>query len=294
MEITNKVLVTGIKGFIGIHLCRHLKEVGIPVASSNTNYEKYLDVTKMDQLQFDEVGAIVHLAAKSAVTYSMKNPYETYHTNILGTLNLLEFARLHDIPKFIFVSTYVYGPPKYLPVDEAHPVNPHSHYNRSKLIAEQLCENYSNDVGINITVLRPFYVYGPGSKPDSFIASAIQQIVKNGRVILSGRHTKRDFLFINDFIGLFVSILNKFPDNYNVYNVGYGKSYTLKEASHILAKLLDKKITISYDNKMRPDDIIDMVADNSKVSREFKWKPSIGLEKGLELTVRNSKHTGIC
>ena len=80
-------------------------------------------------------------------------------------------------------------------------------------------------------------------------------------------------------------MLKKFPSGYNLYNVGFGKSCTLTNVAEILAKLLNKKISVQYDNKMRPDDITDMVADISKVSREFNWKPSTSLEQGLEKTV---------
>ena len=79
----------------------------------------------------------------------------------------------------------------------------------------------------------------------------------------------------------------KFPKGYNIYNVGYGKSYTLTEVSQILAKLLNKKIAIYHDNDMRPGDVVDMVADISKISNEFNWKPSTSLEQGLELTVKH-------
>ena len=150
-----KALVTGSKGFIGKHLCGRLREVGIDVVAGDSNKRDYVDVSDMNRLKtLERVEVIIHLAAKTSVTTSIKDPYQTYRTNVLGTLNLLELARLQNIPKFIFSSTYVYGQPKYLPVDENHPVNPHSHYHQSKLIAEKLCENYSKSFGINIVTLR--------------------------------------------------------------------------------------------------------------------------------------------
>ena len=285
---TDKVLVTGSKGFVGKNLCRHLVEVGNSIISSSNNGNN-LDVTNMNQLQsIEEVQAIIHLAAKVGVTYSIDNAHMTYYTNLLGTLNLLEFARLRNVRRFIFVSTYVYGQPKYLPIDEKHPINPHSPYNKSKLLAEQLCQNYSHDFGIDIVTLRPFYIYGPEPSSYSFISSAIRQINQNGKVLLSGENTKRDFLFISDFVNLLEIILDKFPNGYNLYNVGYGTSHTLREVSEILAKLLNKQITIAYDNESRPGDITNMVADISKVSNAFNWKPMVSIDKGLKLTIQNS------
>ena len=77
---------------------------------------------------------------------------------------------------------------------------------------------------------------------------------------------------------------------YNVYNVGYGMSYSLKEVSELLAKILNREIAINYDEQMRRGDIISTVADISKVSKAFNWKPSIDLEKGLNFIVKNSNN----
>ena len=157
------------------------------------------------------------------------------------------------------------------------------------MLAEQLCQNYSHEFGIDVVTLRPFYIYGPESRSNSFISSAIRQINENGKVLLSGKHTKRDFLFISDFVNLLEIILDQFPNGYNLYNIGYGTSHTLRKVSEILAKLLNKKkITIDYDNESRPDDVINMEADISKVSIAFNWKPMVSIDKGLKLTIQNS------
>ena len=282
----NKVLVTGSKGFVGKHLCNRLSKNGLSVVSGDKNDDNKFNVTDMDHLQFiEDVEAIIHLAAKSNVVYSYNNTYNTYHTNVLGTLNILEFARMRNIRKLIFVSTYVYGEPKYLPVDEKHPINPHSPYHNSKLLAEHICENYSHHFGIDVVTLRPFYLYGPNFRSDSFISSVIRQIKENGKVLLSGDRTQRDFLFIDDFINLLAIILNKFPRGYNVFNVGSGTSHTLKEVAEIIAKLMNKKIIINYDKESRPNDTIYMKADISKVSNSFNWKPLVDINKGLKLTI---------
>ena len=167
MNKISKILLTGSKGFIGTHLYKRLSEVGIKIQtgdrSSNNGHDdnqenSNIDITDIEKLHSFQEGAeaIIHLAAKASVPDSFNKPYENYYTNILGTLNLLEFARLRNIRKFIFISTYIYGQPKYLPVDEKHQVNPHSPYQTSKLIAEQLCQNYSKDFGIDVVTLPTF------------------------------------------------------------------------------------------------------------------------------------------
>jgi UDP-glucose 4-epimerase len=285
MKISN-VLVTGSSGFVGNHLCRRLRDLGTNVIRTSPNDEKKLDVTDTNQIRsIADAGieAVVHLAAKTSVTSALKDPFQPYYTNIFGTLNLLELCRTSDIKKFIFMSSYVYGQPRYLPIDETHPVNPHSPYHKSKLIAEQLCKNYSLDFDLDIVTLRPFLLYGPSAKPYMFVSTVIQEIKNNGKVFLSGKHTSRDFLFISDFLELLTTILHEFPKGYNLYNVGYGESHELEEVTQILAKLLNKKITIDYNSQVRPGDVTKMIADISKVSNAFHWKPRVGICQGLEM-----------
>ncbi len=258
------------------------------ITDYQSNEKKSINVLEKDQFQnIENVDAIIHLAAKTSTINSINNPYETYYTNIGGTLNLLDFAREREIKKIINISTYVYGKPIYLPIDEKHPINPHTPYNKSKIISENLCKYYSQDYGINIVTLRPFYIYGPLSSTLSFIPSIIQQINKNGNVFLSQENTKRDFLFIDDFINLILKILNKFPNGYNVYNVGYGKSNSLEEIIKIIEKIMNIKTNIHYDKSIRPNDILEMVADITQVTKSFDWKPQIELEEGIRITLKN-------
>jgi len=137
--------------------------------------------------------------------------------------------------------------------------------------------------------LRPFYVYGPNCRNRSLIPSIIKQIKKNGKVQLSGKKVKRDFLFVTDFVNLIEKILQDFPKGYNIYNVGYGKSYSLSQVAEGLARLFGMKIEIEFSKVTRPD-VSDMVADIRKVSKEFNWKPTIDIKKGLQLIVQGSSN----
>jgi nucleoside-diphosphate-sugar epimerase len=287
-----KVFVTGEKGFIGSNIIKYFQKSGITNANNQNNSKKTtksrINILEKNQLQqIENVDAIVHLASKTSIKNSINNPYETYYTNIIGTLNILDFAKERKISQIINISTYVYGKPIYLPIDEKHPIHPHSPYNKSKILAENLCKNYSKDYGIDIVTLRPFYIYGPLSNPHSFIPLIIQQIRKNGKVFLSQENTKRDFLFIDDFINLISKILNNFPEGYNVYNVGSGKSNRLEDIINVIEKIMHQEIEIHYDKSIRPNDIIEMVADITQITKIFDWKPQIDIEKGLEYTLEN-------
>ena len=200
---------------------------------------------------------------------------------------MLEFARIRKIKKFIYVSTYVYDEPQYIPIDEKHDVNPHSPYNTSKLLSEKICQDYSQHFGINIVTLHPFYVYGPNSRDRSLIPSIISQIKKEGSVTLSRKKVKRDFLFVTDFIYRIEKILQDFPKGYNFYNVANGRTYSLNQVADDLASLLGKKIKIQFSKSTIPD-ISEMRTDITKVSKAFNWRPIINIRKGLRLIVEDS------
>lgn len=293
------ILITGINGFIGKKLSRelHNKKNGIVLGYDRSIINKAkkgsvnsnLDITSQkffSDYRDQKIDFIIHLAAKTSIEDSIKNPYKTFFTNVTGTLNMLEFARIKDIKNFIFISTYLYGKPEYLPVDENHPLKPHSPYNKSKFLAEKVCEYYSLEYGINVVSLRPFYVYGPNNKESSLIPKIIKRIYNGEVVVLNGLKTKRDFLYIDDFVELIPKILRNFPKKNNVYNVGYGVSYSIRDVAKKIARLLNKEITVQF-KKNKSNEITDMTADISKVSREFDWKPKINLDLGLKLIVQN-------
>jgi UDP-glucose 4-epimerase len=279
-----KILVTGHAGFIGSHIVKKLESKGTVLTGGKKN-EPFLNVLEKSQLsRLAEVDTVIHLAAKTSIPNSLSNPYDTYYTNVVGTLNILDYAIKKKIKNIIYVSTYVYGHPKYIPINENHPLRPHSPYNKSKLISEKLCKFYSEDYALNIVTLRPFYIYGP-SHNSSFVSSSIRKVINNEKVILSSKNTRRDFLFIDDFINLIDKILINFPKGYHVYNVGYGKSYSLEDILRVIESITNKKIDIQYDSSFRPNDIVESVANIDKVMRKFKWRPTIDIEEGLRLTI---------
>ena len=273
-------------GEVAEHPCVYLITTFLPSLDKG---ESRADLTVFPAVKdLQEAEVVVHLASKTDLAESVRSPHITYYTNILSTLNLLEMARQKGIWKFIFVSTYLYGHPQYLPIDENHPLSPHSPYNKSKFLAEQICKEYSSDYGIHVTILRPFYLYGPNPRPSSFIHSAISGAILDQSVMLSGKNIKRDFLYVDDFVNLIILILGNFPTGLNIYNVGYGKSFTLEEVLSKIGSILGgKKISLLYDKTLRPNDIEDMVADIRKISRQFSWEPCCDLDTGLQFTIDN-------
>ncbi len=278
------ILVTGHTGFIGTNIVKKLQNEYTILPTNKNNAQRMNVLEKSQLLDFDEVDAVIHLASKTSISDSISNPYDTYYTNMVGTLNILDYAVKRKIKNIINISTYTYGNPKYIPIDESHPLSPHSPYNKSKVISEKLCKYYSEDYKLNIVTLRPFYIYG-NSYNSSFISSTIRKVINNEKVILSNKNTRRDFLFVDDFVMLVHKILLNFPEGYNVYNVGYGKSYSLEDILRVIESIMNKKISIEYDSSIRPNDVSEMVADIGKVTKEFEWMPTIDIDEGLRLTI---------
>jgi UDP-glucose 4-epimerase len=281
--LKSKILITGANGFVGKNLVNRLKEKEELLVSLEGERIDVLNWNHLDRI--GKVDAIIHLAARTSIPESITTPYDTYYSNMVGTLNILELAKKNNIKRIINISTYVYGTPSYLPIDEKHPIKPHSPYNKSKLSSEVLCEYYSNDYEIDIVTLRPFYIYGPMSNPNFFIASAIRQIKQNKKVFLSKRNTKRDFLFIDDFIDLLIRVWENFPKGYDVFNVGYGQSHTLEETIGIMKKLTGIDIKIEYKESERGQDVLEMIANIEKAKTFFGWMPKIDLYEGIKRTI---------
>jgi UDP-glucose 4-epimerase len=286
-DVRPKILVTGSSGFIGTNLTRKLQNNLQLVPLEHSDGRK-IDILDKNQLDIAEnIDLIVHLASKTSIINSSIMPYETYLNNVMGTLNVLDFARQKNIPKIINFSTYVYGKAQYLPIDEKHPIKPHSPYTKSKIIAEKLCECYAEDYGLDIVTLRPFYIYGPFSNKASLIPTVIRQIKKENKVILSNENTRRDFLFVDDFINLLYMIILNFPRGYNVFNVGSGISHSLEEVVKIIQEIMEVEINVEYNDSIRPNDIVDMVADISLVETLYSWKPAVDIRTGLLITIND-------
>lgn len=118
-----------------------------------------------------------------------------------------------------------------------------------------------------------------------FYPSIFNQINREGRVISSNRNTRRDFLFVDDLIDVICRIISKFPNGYNIINVGYGESHSLEEVITIIKEFLKMEIEIQYNDSHRPNDIVDMVADISLLRNLFTWSPTIGIRAGVHLTL---------
>ena len=288
MEYSN-VAVTGSSGFIGGHLVHALKDSGYDVLEISRTANS-IDITDWNQVEkIPAQDMVFHLAGITNIQDAFTQPRDVYFTNYVGTLNVLEWCRIHDIEKMVYVSTFVYGVPQYLPVDEKHPNAPNNPYSQSKLMGEELCEAYCRDHGLNVTILRLFNIYGPQQTGNFLVPQILRQLL-SGEVVLGAPSPKRDFLYISDVVNALIAASTSDMDGCNVYNIGSGESYPAGVVADMLADIYfeqtGKNVSIKYTYGKRKSEIADTIANIGKAKNDLQWIPQVDIRTGLSMTLR--------
>ena len=270
-----KILVTGSEGFIGKEIVKRLKKnelIQDKIGTKRVNLQNFEEVMKIKKADI-----VIHLASKTKKSFNWE---EYFNNNVSGTLNILEYCINKKIKNIIFVSSYVYGNPTYLPIDEKHPTNPHNKYTKSKFLAEELCEFYAKNFNLNVTILRPFNIFGKTSSEDFLISKLFKSIKTNEKIIIVNKNSKRDFLYIDDFVDVVLTIKN-YDFKFEIFNVGSGISYSFNEIIKKIEKITSKKIKLHYETNQE-NFIADIKADITKIYEKINWKPKMGFDEGLQ------------
>jgi len=156
---------------------------------------------------------IFHLAALIPIPYSYQAPESYVDTNIRGTLNICQAARVAGVKKLIHTSTSeVYGTARYVPMDEAHPLTPQSPYSATKIGADSIALSFYRSFGLPLVVARPFNCYGPRQSARAVIPTIVSQIASGAQHVHLGDTTPtRDFTYVEDTCRGFISIAGKYP-----------------------------------------------------------------------------------
>lgn len=280
-----KILLTGGRGFIGSRLETRFREMGADVMVYDISDGH--DVTDHRHIaEFPESDIVCHLAALLYVPDSWKQPQAYYAVNAMGTVNMLEYCRTHHA-RMILASSYIYGIPEYFPIDECHPLRPNNPYTHSKFIAEKMCQFYSVHFGIPCTILRPFNVYGATLDGNLLIPTILRQIKACGRIEIGDPKPARDWLYIDDLIDAYVQALRQRNESCEVFNIGSGKSHSVKEIAECIRNIYGRHISIQYTHETRINEIDNVVADTRKARQTLGWAPKTSLEEGLYLTMRD-------
>ncbi|MEC7977540.1 MAG: NAD-dependent epimerase/dehydratase family protein [Planctomycetota bacterium] len=302
------VLVTGAAGFIANRVARDLAAKHKVVAIDNVN--DYYDVRlkehrieALDGIEFHRIDienkaamqplfeenqfdAVVNLAARAGVRYSMENPHVYMTTNAHGSLNLLELMREFDVKKYVLASTSSLYAGQEMPFVESLAVNtPISPYAASKKAAEVMAYSYHFLFGIDVSVVRYFTVYGPAGRPDMSIFRFIQWIDQGVPIELFGDGSQsRDFTYVDDIASGTIAALK--PVGYEIINLGGGNQpISMNTVIATLEDLLGKKAKINY-RDFHKADLKSTWADISKAKNLLGWEPKISLQEGLENSVK--------
>lgn len=284
-------VVTGGAGFIGSNLVERLLERGDQVVvidneSANTHDEVYWnpnamnvkgDVTDFSLLKNACINAdcIYHLAADISIQYSIENPTESYKNNVVGTLNVLEVARVLGIKKVVFSSTAaIYGSTSEpcVETDRPDPLNP---YSVSKLAGENLMKMYNDLYGIETVSLRYFNVYGPRQAHKGQYAPVIgifqkQKFEGKPLTIIGDGNQTRDFIHVADVAHANMMVAER--DIVGVFNVGSGTEYSVNQIASLTNNPHGTTTMPSREGEARRS-----ISDNSKL-KNIGWQPRIGLE----------------
>ncbi len=304
-----KVLVTGAGGFIGSHLTEHLLEAGANVRSlvhynalgsrgwlDNSPVQEHIEIIAGDVRDRDSMRQaikdreiIFHLAALIAIPYSYHAPGSYIHTNIEGTLNILQAARDADIERVIHTSTSeVYGTAQYVPIDESHPLQGQSPYSASKIGADKIAEAFHLSFDLPVVTVRPFNTFGPRQSARAVIPTIITQCLTGQNIRLGNLSPTRDLNYVANTVDGFLSAASTPEAVGKTINLGSGREISIGDLAQLITKLIGGSITIkSDDQRIRPEksEVERLLADNSLARKLLNWEPSISLEDGLRHTI---------
>ncbi|MCS7286227.1 MAG: GDP-mannose 4,6-dehydratase [Anaerolineae bacterium] len=304
-----RAFITGIGGFAGSHLAEFLLEntdweISGLIHRSPGNAEHLKNRVRLERgdlgnyQSIEEILArirphyIFHLAAMAFVPDSWRDPWGVFENNVRGQLNVLQAVVNIKLDSCILVvgSNEEYGiiPEEDLPVREDTPLRPNNPYGVSKVAQDFLGLQFHLSHGLYVVRVRPFNHTGPRQRPDFVIPAFAKQLAEaeaglRPPVIKVGNLSpRRDFTDVRDVVRAYYLALTKGKPG-EVYNVGSGKAYSIKEVLDMLLKMCPIEVKVEQDPAlMRPSDVPVTLCDYSKLKRDTGWEPSIPLEKTLE------------
>jgi GDP-4-dehydro-6-deoxy-D-mannose reductase len=297
-----KILVTGVNGFVGLHLAKELNDNGYTVIGVGgkigtkdvpDNVEDYneLDLTDPEQaakIDFNDIDGVVHLAGLAAVGPSFDSPMLYVGVNVGIEVNLFETALKQNVkPKFLIISSgTLYDAKADLPLKETSPVDPNSPYAVSKLGQEEMAMYYETR-GFECVIARPFNHIGPGQGLGFIVPDLSKQVVDYQKgltqeVLVGNLEAQRDYTDVRDIARAYRLLLEK-GESGELYNVCSGKALSGHQILDELLSLVDKKPEVKQDpTRLRPSDTPVLYSSNEKISEHTGWQPEINISQTLK------------
>jgi dTDP-glucose 4,6-dehydratase len=305
-------LVTGAGGFIGSHLTERLVRDGHSVRAL-VRYNGRDDRGHLDRLPpairrevevhrgdlkdpeavrkaVEGRAWVFHLGALIAIPYSYLNPLDVVQTNVVGTAHLLDACLAsRDLERVVLTSTSeVYGTARYVPIDEAHPLQGQSPYAASKIGADALGLSYHKSFGLPVTILRPFNTYGPRQSARAIIPTIISQALTRPVVRLGSLEPRRDLTYVADTASGFLAIAGCDAAVGQAVNIGRGEDLTIGDLVRRIAARLGTPLRVEADeHRVRPaaSEVGRLLAGTNLARELWGWEPEYSLDRGLDETI---------
>lgn len=302
------ILVTGAGGFKGSHLVERLSESGANIISliRDIDPKSYFQTQKLgekstvvigdlkdqvkiaDILSKYDINSVFHLGAQPIVTTALKNPRETLESNIMGTVNVLEGARLYsDVDEIVVVSSdKAYGPTKKMPYSENERLEGKAPYDVSKSCADLIAQMYHKVYDLPLTISRCANVFGPGDlNMNRIIPGIIESIIKNKQLqIRSDGKLIREYIYVKDSIeGYIILAENIDKTKGEAFNIASGNKFSVLEVVNNVSDALDKKVDYKILNIAKTE-IPEQYLDGSKMKEVLGWEAKTDFKKAIKET----------
>lgn len=268
------ILITGRSGFIARHLIDAIQNSGNCVIGSYNISDAFCGNGKID--------AIIHLAAQAGIRPEQQKAIPQYEANVMQTIGFLDLSIKYNVKKFIFISSSsVYGTPQHVPVSEDDVTDrPLCHYAATKKAGELACHTYHYLYGLDVAVLRPFTVYGPGQTSRMAIPTFTHLIDKGQEVTVYGKGTiKRDYVYVKDVVDGIIKSL-EVSHGYSEYNIGSGMPLSTIDLIITLENKLGKKAQIKF-VPLPEGEAQDNYANINKAKSKFGYSPKVSFDEGI-------------
>ena len=303
MKIEGKtVCVTGAAGFLGASLCRELVLRGAKVIALDNfsvgkedkleTIKKQVEIVTADIRDPDSMKdhiakcqIVYHLAAIDNRKTCEKDFPLAFDVNTKGTANVLSLCS--NVERVVYTSsTMVYGEPKYLPIDERHPLDGYDPYAVSKIAAEQIFKAYKFTQNLPFTIVRNSNTFGLGQGREYLIPSLIVEGLTRGQIEVWTPGVLRDFQYVDNCIDALIKVVESESTLSETVNLGSGQGITTGELTDVICKYLN---TTWVDMKKPPPVSSRLVSDITKIKALTGWKPRVSLEEGLHKTIEHWK-----
>ncbi len=286
------VLVTGASGFVGSHLARKLTSLGAVVVGASRSNPHGIDVTNRETLASliqKKPSVIFHLAGEALVEKGQESPYDTFRTNVMGTLNVLELSRVYGIPRVIIASTaHVYGEGR-PPFHEDSPPRPSRPYETSKAATDIIAQSYADSFNLPVVIPRFVNIYGPGdTNLTRLIPKTLTYLFSGKPVPMWGGTAKREYLYIDDAVEAYCMLAVMSEDKLEknrIFNFGAGRPVAVVDVIRRIGKLAGLPVQIRRAKEGREDEILEQYVSWEKARQALGWEPRVSLDDGLMRTI---------